>query len=196
MTVIGALVVANLAAFGAQFVVGDFMMRRFALWPVGAGFESWQIITCAFVHGGAAHIALNMLALWSFGRIVERVLGARRFLVLYFVSVVVAGLVQVAYTTATLDEGIVPTVGASGGVLGVVLAFAMLFPNSRVVLLFLPFPIKAWIMVILFAALDLVTGVTGTLQGIAHFAHLGGMLGAVAVMLSWRRKIGWPIRRD
>lgn len=169
--------------FIAQLALDDFMMRQFALWPIGAGFEPWQIVTCAFLHGGPAHIGLNMFALWSFGRIVERVLGTRRYLVLYFVSVFVSGLVQLAYTTVTLDTGIVPTVGASGGVLGVVLAFAMLFPNSRVMPLIPPIPMKAWVMVILFAAVELVTGVTGTLQGIAHFAHLGGMLGSIVLML-------------
>ena len=179
-----------------QLAFDDFMMRQFALWPIGAGFQSWQIVTCAFLHGGPLHVGLNLFALWSFGRIVERVLGTRRFVVLYFVSVIASGLVQLIYTTATLETGIVPTVGASGGVLGVVLAFAMLFPNSRVMPLIPPIPMKAWVMVILFVAVELVTGVTGTLQGIAHFAHLGGMLGAVVVMLALRRSIGWPIRRE
>jgi membrane associated rhomboid family serine protease len=204
--VVRILIAANLAMFVAQYRFDEFTLRHFALWAIGeyrfeglpftVGFEPWQIITCAFMHGGVAHIVLNMYGLWSFGRVVERTLGSPRFLLLYFASVLVSGFVQLAYVTATADTEVVPTVGASGGVLGVVLAFALLYPQSRVLLLIPPIPMKAWIMVIVFAVVELVTGVTGTLQGIAHFAHLGGMLGALAVMLSLRRRVRWPIRRN
>jgi membrane associated rhomboid family serine protease len=204
--VVRILIIANVAMFIAQDFYEEFTLRHFALWAIGeyrfedvpftVGFEPWQILTSAFMHGGVAHIALNMYGLWSFGRTVEHTLGSRRFLILYFASVIASSLVQLAYVTATADERVVPTVGASGGVLGVVLAFAMLFPQSRVMLVIPPIPLKAWVMVILFAGVELVTGVTGTLQGIAHFAHLGGMLGALAVMLSLRRQVPWPIRRN
>jgi membrane associated rhomboid family serine protease len=197
-TVVQKLIAANVAVFVAQLVFHEYLLAHFALWPIGrfptdtpdlvVGFQPWQIVTSAFLHGGLAHIALNLYALWSFGRFVERALGAGQFLLLYFASIVTSGAVQLAYVTLTIDSGVVPTIGASGGVFGVLLAFAMLFPHSRVMLLIPPIPMKAWVMVIIFGLVELVTGVTGTIQGIAHFAHLGGMLGALAVMLSLRRK--------
>jgi membrane associated rhomboid family serine protease len=108
--------------------------------------------------------------------------------------VVASGVVQLLYATATVDPNdlntVVPTVGASGGVFGVLLAFGMMFPHQRVLLLFPPIPMKAWIMVIAYTAIELYAGVTGTMQGVAHFAHLGGMLGALVLMLAWRRH--WP----
>jgi membrane associated rhomboid family serine protease len=134
-----------------------------------------------------------MYGLWAFGSVVERALGARRFLWLYFASVLTSGVVQLLFVSATGD--VVPTVGASGGVFGVLLAFGMLFPQSRVMLLFPPIPMKAWFMVIAFGTLELVMGVTGTMQGVAHFAHLGGMLGALVMMLTWRRRFP-PAPRD
>jgi len=95
----------------------------------------------------------------------------------------------VLFATATADSGPVPTVGASGGVFGVLLAFGMLFPQMRVMLIFPPIPMKAWFMVIAYGAIELFSGVTGTMQGVAHFAHLGGMLGALILMLTWRRRL-------
>jgi membrane associated rhomboid family serine protease len=198
-SVVHNLIAANVAIFVAQLVFHDLLLAHFALWPIGnfptevpglaVGFRPWQIITSAFLHGGFAHIALNMYGLWSFGRPVERALGAKTFLLLYIASVVSSGVVQLVYVTMTIDTGIVPTIGASGGVFGVLLAFGMLFPHSRVMLLFPPIPMKAWVLVIVFTLIELVTGVTGTLQGIAHFAHLGGMLGALVVMLLLRQRL-------
>src|SRR3954464_10061221 len=183
--------------------LGDVVMLKFALWPIGdypvgggqgtVGFEPWQLVTSAFLHGGVSHIALNMFGLWSFGRIVEGALGSRRFFWLYTASILASGLVQLLYATATVDSGVVPTVGASGGVFGVLLAFGMMFPHERVMLLFPPIPLKAWVMVFAYTAIELYAGVTGTMQGVAHFAHLGGMLGALVLMLAWRRH--WPARR-
>jgi membrane associated rhomboid family serine protease len=115
---------------------------------------------------------------------VERTLGARRFAWLYAASVLAAGLVQLWVVTATADDGVGPTLGASGGVFGVLLAFAVLFPHSRVMLLFPPIPMKAWVLVTVYAVIELASGVFGTGEGVAHFAHLGGMLGAAIVLLA------------
>jgi membrane associated rhomboid family serine protease len=109
--------------------------------------------------------------------------------------VLTSGVVQLLYATATVNADAVPTVGASGGVFGVLLAFGMLFPQMRVMLIFPPIPMKAWVMVFVFGLIELVTGVTGTMQGVAHFAHLGGMLGALVMMLAWRRQLP-PAPRD
>jgi membrane associated rhomboid family serine protease len=198
--VVRLLLIANVAVFGLQNLARDELLTHFALWPLGnhylpgfgmVGFEPWQIITSAFLHGGFAHIALNMYALYVFGGMVERALGLNRFALLYFASVITGSLVQLIVVTMALDHGVAPTVGASGGVFGVLLAFAALFPHSRVMLVFPPIPMKAWVLVAGFAVIELVSGVMGTSQGVAHFAHLGGMLGAIIVLLAtgFRRRI-------
>ena len=194
--IVEKLVFANALAFIAQNMYERASLKYFALWPIGdyhypgipgrVGFEAWQLVTAAFMHGGISHILLNMYGLWAFGRVVEGAIGSRRFLSLYFASVLASGVVQLIYSTATVDSGAVPTIGASGGVFGVLLAFGMLFPHTRVMLIFPPIPMKAWFMVIAYGTIELVSGVTGTMQGVAHFAHLGGMLGALVMMLSWR----------
>jgi len=195
--VIRWLLLANVAVFGLQQLSADGLFTHFALWPLGqhyvqdfgrVGFEPWQLVTSAFLHDGFAHIALNMFALWSFGTIVERAVGASRFAWLYFASVLSAGVVQLLVVTATSDGGAAATVGASGGVFGVLLAFAFLFPHSRVMLLFPPIPMKAWMLVTGFAVVELLSGMFGTLQGVAHFAHLGGMLGAGLTLFYWRHR--------
>ncbi|HTU66092.1 MAG TPA: rhomboid family intramembrane serine protease [Steroidobacteraceae bacterium] len=199
-TVVGKLIAANVIVYALQRTLGPVMMQYFALWPLGdysltdargsVGFEPWQIVTCAFLHDpkSITHILLNMYGLWAFGTTVERALGARRFAWLYFASILTSGIIQLIFVTATIEQGVVPTVGASGGVFGVLLAFGLLFPHARVMLIFPPIPMKAWFMVIAYAAIELFSGVTGTMQGVAHFAHLGGMLGAFLLMLSWRRR--------
>jgi membrane associated rhomboid family serine protease len=189
------LLLANVAVFGLQQVSADHLVTHFALWPMGVhyvqglgrvGFEPWQLVSSAFLHDGFAHIALNMFALWSFGTVVERAVGSRRFAWLYFASVLAAGAVQLLVETAAVDHGAMATVGASGGVFGVLLAFAFLFPHSRVMLIFPPIPMKAWVLVAGYAVIELLSGVMGTMQGVAHFAHLGGMLGAALVIFYWR----------
>jgi membrane associated rhomboid family serine protease len=191
--VIRLLLIANVAVFVVQEFAGVELRIHFALWPIGSflmegggrvGFEPWQLITSAFLHAGFAHIALNMYALYAFGSMVERTMGSRRFAILYFASVLTGSLVQLLVVTAKLDQGIAPTVGASGGVFGVLLAFAALFPHARVMLVFPPIPMKAWMLVAGYAAIELLMGVFGTSQGVAHFAHLGGMLGAIFVLLA------------
>jgi membrane associated rhomboid family serine protease len=201
--VVRYLVFANIGVFLLQQVSADALFTHFALWPLGrhyvtflgrVGFEPWQLVTSAFLHGGFSHIALNMFALWSFGMMVERAVGSRRFAWLYAASVLTASLVQLTVVTATLDHGAVPTVGASGGVFGVLLAFAFLFPHSRVMLIFPPIPMKAWMLVAGYAVIELTSGVFGSASGVAHFAHLGGMLGAAAILFYWWHSSNRPRR--
>ena len=199
-SVVSSLILVNVAAFVAQLALGDIQWLRFALWPLGehavaglpyeVGFEPWQLLTSAFLHStdNFAHLLLNMYGLWAFGRVVERAIGGERFFWLYLVSILAGGVVQLLVVSFATD--LYPTIGASGGVFGVLLAFGMLFPHSRVMLIIPPIPMKAWVMVIVYGLIELVTGVTGTMQGVAHFAHLGGMLGALVLMLTWRRR--WP----
>ena len=189
-----ALLFANVAVFVLE-MSGALSLGEFALWPPASGLESrfevWQIVTYAFLHANLAHIFFNMLGLYMFGSEVERLFGSRFYLAYYFGCVVSAALCHLA-VTAWMGVAPYPTVGASGGVYGLLLAFGVYFPHRRVLLLFPPIPLPARVFVIAFAALELAFGVTGTAAGVAHFAHLGGMLGGW-LMIQYRRS-GFPFR--
>lgn len=188
-----ALIIANLVMFVIETQVGDAFILYLALWPVGSspplpaglGFQPWQVVTYSFLHGSLTHIFFNMFALYMFGGEIERLFGSRDYLNLYFVSVITAAITQLAFS-AVAGGAPYPTVGASGGVFGLLLAYAMYFPNQTVVLLIPPIPMPARVFVFLYGAVELTLGVTGTQAGVAHFAHLGGMLGAW-VLIQHRR---------
>jgi membrane associated rhomboid family serine protease len=196
-----ALILVNVVVFVLQQTANQTLILWFALWPPGAaavfgpdvGFAPWQLVTYSFLHGGLAHIFFNMFALYMFGGEIERLFGSRWFLALYFVSVVAAGLAQLA-VSALAHVAPSPTLGASGGVFGVLLAFGMYFPKRMIMLIFPPIPMPAWLFVSLYGLLELFLGVTGTEPNVAHFAHLGGMLGAYAV-IRYRRAGPFPRRR-
>ncbi len=188
--VIFALLIINGLVFALQQMpqFDQALLFNFALWPLGQTFPSfmpWQLLTYGFMHGGLAHIAFNMFMLWMFGRELELVYGTRRFLIYYLTCVVGAGIVQLV--VAALQGGIYPTIGASGGVFGLLLLFGMTFPNRMIMLLFPPIPMKAKYMVILFGFLELYFGLSGVAPGIANFAHLGGMLFGFILIQRWRR---------
>jgi membrane associated rhomboid family serine protease len=183
------LILINVAVFLLQQVpgVGQTISALFALWPLGSGlFHPWQLITYGFLHGGVAHIFFNMFALYMFGGALERLWGGRRLVLFYLVCVLTAGLTQVAvqYPAGATEE----VIGASGGVFGILLAFAWYFPRQRIILLIPPIPMPAWLFVTLYGGLELLFGVTGTQPGVAHFAHLGGMLGGALCILYWRAR--------
>ncbi len=168
------------------------MEDLFALWPLQpidgrSYFHVWQIITYAFLHGNITHIAFNMLGLWMFGAEIERYVGPRRLLACYFASVVSAALSQLI-VPSLLGAPPGPTIGASGGVFGLLLAYALMFPNRKVIPLIPPIPMPAWLFATLYAGIELFLGVTGSLSGIAHFAHLGGMIGSAVTVMQWRRE--------
>jgi len=186
------LLILNVAIFALQYVMGPFLLRWFALWPPASaqfpgapGFEVWQLLTYGFLHGGLTHLFFNMFALYMFGGEIERMFGARRFVTYYLVCVVGAAIAQLV-VISNIDSRPVPTVGASGGVFGLLLAFGMAFPQRRIMLLFPPIPMPAWLFVTLYGLLELYLGVTGSGQGIAHFAHLGGMVAGFILLLRWR----------
>lgn len=179
-----AIIAANVVVFLAQMAGGEALLQQFALWPLGTLFEPWQLITYAFLHGSLAHIFFNMFALFMFASPLEYFWGSRRFAAYYFACVIAAGATQL--WTSALANSTEPTVGASGGVFGLLLAFAMYFPRQRITLLFPPIPMPAWLFVTLYGVLELVLGVTNSQAGVAHFAHLGGMLGGALVILYWR----------
>ena len=191
-----ALLLANIGGFVLQMLAEPVMLTYFALWPphMAAGlyssevaFQPWQLVTYAFLHGNTMHLLFHMLALFMFGSDIESVFGQRRFAIYYFVCVVTAALAQLAVASVGGSPPY-PTVGASGGVFGVLLAFGLYFPRRMVMLIFPPIPMPAWLFVTLYGVLELVLGVTGTQQGVAHFAHLGGMLGGYLTIRFWRAR--------
>jgi membrane associated rhomboid family serine protease len=192
-----ALIVANVAMFLLQSAAEN-ILAPLALWPLGAspfagvGFAPWQLVTYAFLHGSFLHLAFNMFALYMFGGAIEQVFGTRRYLLYYLVCVVSAAIAQLA--VAGITGGFYPTIGASGGVFGLLLAYGLYFPNNRVMLLFPPIPMPARVFVFVYAALELVLGFAGAQTGVAHFAHLGGMVGGF-LLLRWWRGAGATWRR-
>jgi len=191
MPVTQALLVANVLAYLLLTGSGLPIMEHFALWPPSgfdSRFEPWQIVTYSFLHGSVPHIVFNMIALYTFGASIERLFGSRFYLLYYFACVVSAAICHLV-VTSWIGGTPYPTVGASGGIYGLLLAYGLYFPNQRVMLLIPPIPMKARTLVIAFAALELFFGVTGTVAGIAHFAHLGGMLGGW-LMIEYRKRGG------
>ena len=196
-TVTRALLVANVIVFGLQWFTGSLLELNFALWPPadvqypGAGhLQLWQPITYAFLHGSVQHLFFNMLALYMFGGDVEQLLGVRRYTIYYFACVLGAAAAQL-FVMSRMEGPPHATLGASGGVFGLLLAFGMAFPQRRILLLFPPIPMPAWLFVTLYGLLELTLGVTGTEDGVAHFAHLGGMAAGFVLLTNW----GWRVRR-
>jgi membrane associated rhomboid family serine protease len=192
ISAVKGLVAANVLVFVLQSMSNGALDGPFALWPLQpidgvSYFHLWQIITYAFLHstGHITHLLFNMLGLWMFGAEVERYVGPRRLLTCYFASVVTAALSQL-FVPLLFGAPPGPTIGASGGVFGLLLAYAFLFPTRKVVPLIPPIPMPAWLFATLYAAVELFLGVTGTLSGVAHFAHLGGMVGSALVIMQWR----------
>jgi membrane associated rhomboid family serine protease len=187
------LLIINVAVYLLQQVLGDLPIIWFALWPFntpaeyGAGFLPWQVITYSFLHGGLFHLGFNMLALYMFGGQIEQVFGSKRFLIYYLGCVFAAALAQLAMSAFSGGPAL-PTVGASGGVFGLLLAYGLFFPQRKVMLLFPPIPMPAWLFVTLYGLVELYLGVTGTQAGVAHFAHLGGMLGGYILIRQWRSR--------
>ncbi len=181
-----ALLLLNVAAFCIDYFLGPWFTKLLALWPLGHGFLPWQIVTYAFLHGSVGHLFFNMLGLWMFGAELERLWGPKRFIQFYGASVLTAAATQLVMTSLT--GSIYPTVGASGGLFGLLLAFGMTFPDRIIMPLFPPIPMKAKIFVALYGGLELFLGFTNSSSGVAHFAHLGGMLGGFLVLRYWSGK--------
>lgn len=203
-----ALLIANVLLFFMQMTLGDGLFADLMLWPLGdypirmpggaldqVGFLPWQIVTYGFLHGGWPHLFFNMFALWMFGGPLEATWGSRRFFNYYMICVIGAGLVQLLVTSVVAQHGgpVYPTIGASGGVFGLLLAYGLLFPNVRLMLIIPPIPMRARTFVICYGLLELFLGVTGTQQGVAHFAHLGGMAFGFLLIQYWRGR--WPFKR-
>ncbi len=204
-TVTRNLILINVIVFIATLINENFMIGTFGLfYPTSPYFRWWQVITHMFMHGGFWHIFFNMYTLFIFGIVVERIIGSKKFLLFYFVCGLGAAGLQIgtqyiemqAFISAGTQQALAsmaqlkatPTVGASGAIYGVLLGYAMLFPESKMTLIFPPVTLSAKWMVIVFAAIELFTGIVGWVDGVAHFAHLGGMLIGWLMIRWWRRR--------
>ncbi|WP_404369049.1 rhomboid family intramembrane serine protease [Marinobacter sp.] len=202
--VITTLLIANGLIFLALLSAPYAGMQHFALWPLTptvdvplppgvqpGSFMPWQLVTYAFLHGGLLHLFINMFVLWMFGGPLERAWGSRTFAFYYFFCIVGAGFVQLLVSSSGLGAA-APSLGASGGVFAILLAFGMKFPNQIVVLLIPPIPMKAKYFVVLLGALELFAGVFGTQQGVANFAHLAGMVFGLIYLSVFREQTRTP----
>ena len=201
-TVTKDLVAINILMFIATLINENFMVTNFAMfYPASPFFKPWQILTHMFMHGGFWHIFFNMYSLLMFGSILERSLGPKKFLIFYFVTGLGAvalhtgvewmqARVFIANGAAGAYHGLLmtPTLGASGAIYGVLIGFAMLYPQARLTLIFPPIPMTAKWLVIIFAAIELFSGINGIQDGVAHFAHLGGMLFGWLLIRWWRKQ--------
>lgn len=198
--VIKNLLIINALIFMAQFMYGQVLISWFGLWPLGTPFVNvpdfwpWQLVTYGFLHStrGFTHILFNMFALWMFGVQLENTWGSKRFAIYYFVCLIGAGVIQLVVATLAANSAvpeIYPTVGASGAVFGILLAFGMIFPNQVIMLIFPPIPMKAKWFVLGYGVLELFFAVSGTQAGVANFAHLGGMLFGFLLIMYWRGKL-------
>jgi membrane associated rhomboid family serine protease len=177
------LLLANTGIFILELAWGSQLIRLFGLTPVMVrqGFI-WQPVTYMFLHGGLFHLLFNMFALWMFGCEIERTWGSREFLKYYFITGIGAGLLTLVLSFNSRT----PTIGASGAIFGILIAFALMFPDRLIYLYFL-LPVKAKYVVAFFAVIELLASFGHTSDGIGHFAHLGGMLvGYVYLKADWR----------
>lgn len=186
------IIIINIVVFaatwlGERVLHSDVMGRLFALYPIQSHyFHWWQFITYMYMHGGFWHILFNMYTLYIFGCVVENIIGTRKFITFYTICGVGAAALHLLVQSLTNDFA--PTVGASGSIYGVLIAFAILFPESRLTLLFPPVTLSAKWMVIIFAIIELTTGLTGASANVAHFAHLGGMLIGWLLIIFWKKR--------
>ncbi len=162
------------------------MARLFALNPITFITKPWQLVTYMFMHGGFGHLFFNMYTLYIFGSVLERIWGTKKFLLFYFVTGIGAALVHILVQYLTGSFAL--TVGASGAIYGILMGYAVLYPDSIMTLIFPPISLKAKWFVLIFAAIELFLGVTGTQAGVAHFAHLGGLIFGYLLMLYWKKK--------
>ncbi len=169
----------------AIYLMGN-LSPALALWPMESGrFGLWQLVSYGFLHGSFNHIFFNMFALWMFGLQIERAWGSQRFTLYYLVCIVGAGITQLVVQQVT--GSFWPTIGASGAVFGLLLAYGVMFPDARVMLIFFPVPIKAKWFVLIYGGIELLFGITNAMPQVAHYAHLGGLFFGAAVLWKW----GW-----
>lgn len=205
--VVKNIIIINIIMFVATLIIGNFMYEKLSLFYFKSQFfKPYQFLTHMFMHGSFVHILFNMYTLFFFGSVLENVWGGKKFLLYYLVTGIGAAILHslVLHLQATgLENAITagnyqayeqlrilyntPTVGASGAIYGLLLAYGMLFPNNIIGLVFPPVALKAKYFVIIFGAIELLLGLTGRDSGVAHFAHLGGMIFGFFLIMHWKK---------
>lgn len=189
-------IIINVIMFALTLLAENFMLEKFALFYFNSPFfKRYQLISYIFMHGGFMHILFNMYSLYIFGSVLESVWGGKKFFIYYMVTGIGAALFHLFITYLRIESGvldpylasIIPMVGASGAIYGLLLAYGVLFPNNVLTLFFPPVSLKAKYMVFVFGGLEFLLGLGGSGDGVAHFAHLGGMLFGFVILMIWKR---------
>ena len=189
-------IIINVIMFALTLLAENFMLEKFALFYFNSPFfKPYQLISYIFMHGGFMHILFNMYSLYIFGSVLESVWGGKKFFIYYMVTGIGAALFHLFITYLRIESGvldpylasIIPMVGASGAIYGLLLAYGVLFPNNVLTLFFPPVSLTAKYMVFVFGGLEFVLGLGGSGDGVAHFAHLGGMLFGFVILMIWKR---------
>ena len=181
------IILINILMLVLTYLNNPLMSRWFALNPITFLWKPWQLVTYMFMHGGIGHLFFNMYTLFIFGSVLENVWGTKKFLTFYFVTGVGAALVNIGVQYLTGSFAL--TVGASGAIYGILMGYAMLYPDSRLTLLFPPVSMKAKWFVLIFAGIELLLGISNNpADNVAHFAHLGGLVFAFLLIMFWKKK--------
>lgn len=181
------IILINVLMLVLTYLNNPLMSKWFALNPISFIWKPWQLVTYMFMHGGLGHLFFNMYTLFIFGSVLENVWGTKKFLTFYFVTGIGAALVNIGVQYLTGSFAL--TVGASGAIYGILMGYAMLYPDSRLTLLFPPVSMKAKWFVLIFAGIELLLGISNNpADNVAHFAHLGGLVFAFLLLMFWKKR--------
>lgn len=181
------IILINILMLVLTYLNNPLMSRWFALNPITFLWKPWQLMTYMFMHGGIGHLFFNMYTLFIFGSVLENVWGTKKFLTFYFVTGIGAALVNIGVQYLTGSFAL--TVGASGAIYGILMGYAMLYPDSMLTLIFPPVSMKAKWFVLIFAGIELLLGISNNpADNVAHFAHLGGLIFAFLLIMYWKKK--------
>lgn len=181
------IILINVLMLVLTYLNNPLMSKWFALNPISFIWKPWQLVTYMFMHGGLGHLFFNMYTLFIFGSVLENVWGTKKFLTFYFVTGIGAALVNIGVQYLTGSFAL--TVGASGAIYGILMGYAMLYPDSMLTLIFPPVSMKAKWFVLIFAGIELLLGISNNpADNVAHFAHLGGLIFAFLLIMFWKKK--------
>lgn len=181
------IILINVLMLVLTYLNNPLMSKWFALNPISFIWKPWQLVTYMFMHGGFGHLFFNMYTLFIFGSVLENVWGTKKFLTFYFVTGIGAALVNIGVQYLTGSFAL--TVGASGAIYGILMGYAMLYPDSRLTLFFPPVSMKAKWFVLIFAGIELLLGISNNpADNVAHFAHLGGLIFAFLLLMFWKKR--------
>ena len=181
------IILINVCMLVLTMLDGPLMDRLFALNPITFIYKPWQLVTCMFMHGGIGHLFFNMYTLYLFGSVLENIWGTKKFLTFYFITGIGAGLFNILIQHLTGNFALM--IGASGAIYGILMGYAMLYPDSVLTLLFPPVSLKAKWFVLIFAGIELLLGLSNNpADNVAHFAHLGGLVFAFLLLMFWKKK--------